>query len=73
MTQQKALDEVARRWEGAAISKSKTKPKYFGQYQVGRLVPLPGFGKVFTIVGSGDSWEAAFADADKHPERATIL
>ena len=35
------------------------------QYRVGELTPLPGLGAAFHIRGVGDSWEEAFAEADR--------
>lgn len=35
------------------------------QYRVGEITPLPGIGAAFHIRGVGDSWDEAFAEADR--------
>lgn len=57
MTQSEALQEARRRWGKLATAEySRVREEY---------VVAPSFDTRWENVGMGDSWAAAFADADK--------
>lgn len=62
MTRAEALAEARRRWRFGAVRR-QTSSAHRG-YQVGEVRGL-GWGRAFESMGSGTSWEAAFAEADR--------
>jgi hypothetical protein len=66
MTDDEALVEARRRWGDCAKVRNDTKRASRGArpYAVGVLEM-----RAFFIRGEGDSWEAAFQDADRRPQQ----
>lgn len=60
MKQQEAVNEAQKRW-GDAVFAEYFKSKVGGRFYVGIKTPA----HKWVWKGKGDSWEAAFADADK--------
>ena len=60
MTSEDALQEARRRWGDYAFA-----IEVFEDYEVGKTSPPPIKDMVISTYGRGDSWEAAFADADR--------
>jgi len=64
VTRAEALAEAQRRWGLRAKLWNRTDPRYKGRFRVGReLREYCG-----EVMGSGPSWEAAFADADRRAQ-----
>jgi hypothetical protein len=65
MTEEEALREARRRWgaSGAVQSQEPTWQTNWYRFAVGQRL-----GQGFRTWGQGDSWEEAFADADKNEE-----
>jgi hypothetical protein len=61
MTQPEALQEARRRWGKDARVKRKNRCADFRRDKTEYRV----YGTDFMSTGKGDSWEAAFADADR--------
>lgn len=74
MTRTEALAEAQRRWGTSGEVNTLTEPRSMREvgdsplslYEVGIL---EGGGGDWDVRGSGDSWEAAFADADRKEAR----
>lgn len=72
MTRAQALQEARRRWGSdghAAVARyAHLRPTY----HVGRKATRTGFARYRkNTLGRGDSWEAAFADADRREKKAS--
>lgn len=69
MTRKEALAEAQRRWgrDGKVRQRLSGASRFRFQVGVGGNPPYPVLNpsRFFVINGSGDSWEAAFADADE--------
>ena len=61
MTSEEALLEARRRWGDYAFAVEV----FEEDYEVGKTSPPPIKDMVISTYGRGDSWEAAFADADR--------
>ncbi|MHB8418823.1 MAG: hypothetical protein ACYDCL_12155 [Myxococcales bacterium] len=66
MTTQQALDEARRRWGPDAVLSN-------GDERIGRCLVGTFYGGRFRVKGIGESWEAAFEDADLHLAHARFL
>lgn len=60
-TKTAALKEATRRWGRNAAVDHRPRSSYANKYLVGIVV----IGLFFEVRGQGDSWDAAFADADR--------
>lgn len=72
MTKDEALKAAIERWgKGAALQEQQNQARGITQCHVGRVIRIFDY-RSYEILGVGDSWEAAFANADRHERRRVL-
>jgi len=73
MTDEEAQTEALKRWGDRAITAKNDAPLFPAGFlfKVGKRKELPNGGDYVALLGLGQSWEEAFAKADRYAERTS--